>query len=161
MKKRTWDLEQLQEAVRESYSFRSVMIKLGLIPAGGNYDAIKRVISENNIDKSHFTGMGWKKGNDTPMFPRRSLKEILIEGSTYQSYKLKMRLFEVGLKYPKCEECGWAKISSDGRLPLELDHINGKKTDNRIENIRILCPNCHSLKTTHRGMNKKARMAKW
>lgn len=62
---------------------------------------------------------------------------------------------EDGLKPACCEECGWAKISNDGRLPLELDRINGDRNDNRIENLRILCPNCHSLQPTHRGRNKK------
>lgn len=75
--------------------------------------------------------------------------------SDYQSFKLKSRLFSEKLKIPCCEECGWAKKSEDGRIPLELDHINGNRRDNRLENLRILCPNCHSLKPTHRGLNKK------
>lgn len=87
--------------------------------------------------------------------PIYKLEELLVLGSVFQSYKLKKRLFEAGLKKKKCEECGWSKSSVDGRIPLELDHINGVSHDNRLENLRILCPNCHSLKPTHRGLNKK------
>lgn len=96
MRKRNWSLEQLKNAVEESFSIRSVIIKLGLIPAGGNYDVVKRIIAEQKIDTSHFTGMGWKKGNDTPVVPKRSLDDILRKDSTYQSHKLKERLFEIG-----------------------------------------------------------------
>ncbi len=64
----------------------------------------------------------------------------------------------MNLKKPECEECGWAKRSEDGRIPLELDHINGDSHDNRLENLRILCPNCRSLEPTHRGMNIKAHL---
>ncbi|QQS22454.1 HNH endonuclease [Candidatus Saccharibacteria bacterium] len=62
-------------------------------------------------------------------------------------------------KKPKCEICGWEERSIDGRIPVELDHINGIHSDNRLENLRILCPNCHSLQPTHRGRNKKRRYA--
>lgn len=86
---------------------------------------------------------------------RRSLEEILTRNSRYQSYKLKRRLFAAGLKKPSCELCGWSKEAKDGRIPLELDHMNGDRYDNRIENLRILCPNCHSLQPTHRGLNKR------
>ncbi|MBI5405721.1 HNH endonuclease [Candidatus Kaiserbacteria bacterium] len=85
------------------------------------------------------------------------LEDVLVQGSNYGLYRLKLRLFKVGLKKSKCEECGWAQKSPDGRIPIELDHINSNRYDNRIENLRILCPNCHSLKPTHRGRNKGAR----
>ncbi|MEX2398487.1 MAG: HNH endonuclease [Candidatus Saccharimonadales bacterium] len=60
------------------------------------------------------------------------------------------------MKLPKCELCGWDKRSIDGRTPVELDHINGDRYDNRLENLRVLCPNCHSLQPTHRGRNMKS-----
>ena len=90
--------------------------------------------------------------------PVITFKDILVENSIYQSFKLKKRLFLAKLKEPKCEECDWAKISVDGRIPLELDHINGDRHDNRLENLRVLCPNCHSLKLTHRGRNRKHKI---
>lgn len=58
---------------------------------------------------------------------------------------------------PRCELCDWAEMAEDGRIPVELDHINGDRYDNRIKNLRILCPNCHSLQSTHRGKNQKRR----
>ena len=94
-----------------------------------------------------------------PFKPKTDLNKILIQNSTFQSYKLKNRLFREGLKENKCEICGWAEKSEDGRIPLELDHVNGDHSDNRLENLRILCPNCHSLQKTHRGKNIKARVA--
>ena len=105
------------------------------------------------FDSSHFRGKAWNKGMTGIGKPIYSLKEILIKESSYQSYKLKNRLFKDKIKLPRCELCGWAKSTTNGRLPLELDHINGNRRDNRLENLRILCPNCHSLQSTHRGRN--------
>ncbi len=152
-----WDKIKLHTIVQRSSSYRQVIQKLGLIPAGGNYAQVKKYIQLFKIDISHFKGKAWNKGKKGGGVFKYNLEEILIKDSSYQSYKLKNRLFLSGLKKPFCEICGWAKKTKDGRLPLELDHINGDNKDNRIENLRILCPNCHSLQLTHRGRNIKKK----
>jgi len=155
MKKRKWSEEDLRSAVKKSISIRQVLHCLNLKEAGGNYVQIQKYIEFFSIDSSHFLGRGWNKGTTRLFRPITPLEEILVENSYFQSHKLKNRLIAIGLKKPMCEECGWAQKSDDGRLPLELDHINGNKCDNRLDNLRILCPNCHSLNPTHRGRNRK------
>lgn len=154
-KKRKWTDEQLANAVKSSFSIRMVIQALGLIPAGGNYDQVNKRIRLLGLETSHFTGMGWHTGERVrAMVPAIPLTELLKVGSSVQSYKLKKKLFEEGVKKPECELCGWSQKASDGRIPVELDHINGNRVDNRLNNLRILCPNCHSLQPTHRGKNK-------
>ena len=89
--------------------------------------------------------------------PRIPLDELLVANRWTGSHDLKLRLFAAGLKQQACEECGWAQRAPDGRIPVELDHANGYKNDTRLENLRILCPNCHALKPTHRGLNQRRR----
>ncbi len=159
MKRRSkkWSEEKLSKVVKNSLSIRGVIVQLGLIPAGGNYEQIKKYIREQNLDTSHFTGKGWRTGTQIPAVPAAPIEKILVKHSYVQSFKLKKRLLKEGLKTARCELCGWAKRSEDGRVPLELDHINGDRYDNRLENLRILCPNCHSLQSTHRGKNIRRR----
>lgn len=161
MSRRTWSKDQLIEAVKISLSVRQVLGHLKVVGAGGNYATINKYLRLYRVDTSHFTGAGWRKGSSVPVTAPIPLAQCLVRDSEYGSHKLKKRLFSAGLKPRHCEECGWAKRATDGRLPLELDHINGNRTDNRLENLRILCPNCHSLRPTHRGRNKGryARMA--
>lgn len=152
---RNWTDEQLIHAVKNAYSIRQVIIQLGLIPAGGNYVQINNAINRLEIDITHFTGSRWNKGKRYILpHVRKKLDDLLVINSNIQSFKLKKRLFEVGVKLPQCEMCGWREVSKDGRIPVELDHINGDRKDNRLQNLRILCPNCHSLQPTHRGRNK-------
>jgi 5-methylcytosine-specific restriction endonuclease McrA len=156
---RKWTTKDLRKAAKSSLSIREVIIKLGLVPAGGNYEQIKATLREEDINTDNFTGKGWQVNRTFGPKPRIPLSEILVKYSTFQSFKLKKRLFQEGLKKPQCELCGWAEQSLDGRIPLELDHVNGDHYDNRIENLRILCPNCHSLQPTHRGRNQRRRTA--
>lgn len=161
MRNRSWTDEQLIAATAQHYSVRGVIKALGLIPAGGNYQQVQQRIKELRLDTSHFMGKGWNVGlKFNPRKPPKPLVEILQRNVIVQSHQLKKRLFAAGLKIPRCESCGWDQRSLDGRIPVELDHINGIRTDNRLENLRILCPNCHSLQPTHRGRNKKVRLRK-
>ncbi len=140
-----------------SSSYRQVLARLGLRPAGGNYSPLRKYILQSGLDTSHFLGQAWNRGLRCPRPPVRSLSEILAQDSDFQSYRLKLRLYAAGLKPRHCEECGWAQMTEDGYLPLELDHINGDPRDNRLANLRVLCPNCHSLKPTHRSRNRRRR----
>ena len=157
-RKRSWSESDLKEAVKNSKSIRQVLKCLNLRMAGGNYAQINKYIKKYKISTVHFTGRAWNKGMTGIGKPRIELAGILKKNVYFQSYKLKKRLFEAGMKSQRCEECGWHKKSADGRIPLELDHVNGDNRDNRIENLRVLCPNCHSLKATHRGRNIKKKM---
>jgi hypothetical protein len=150
----SWSDEQLRNAVSSSTNYSAAIRKLGLIPEGGNYRQVKRRVRELALDTSHFaSAITFLVGGGRKAAP---ISELLVAGSEQSSHGLKKRLFAEGLKFPACEICGWAaRRPSDGVIPVELDHINGDNLDNRIENLRILCPNCHSLQTTHRGLNKK------
>jgi hypothetical protein len=154
MRKRTWTILQLENAVKKSFSYRQVLAKIGLREAGGNYEQIKKYIKENSLDTKHFKGRGWNIGLHGIGKPRIPLNQILVKNSNFQSFKLKKRLFTAKLKNAQCELCGWSKKSENGYLPLELDHKNGDRHDNRIENLRILCPNCHSLTHTYRSRRR-------
>jgi hypothetical protein len=149
MKQRYTD-DELINAVQTSVSIRQVLSKLGLVEAGGNYSIIKRRIQSLKVDMSHFTGKGWRGGSRNPVVTPKPISVILQRGVAYQSYKLKRRLFVEGLKTQRCENCSGSEWMGQP-IPLELDHINGDSTDNRIENLRILCPNCHALTETYRG----------
>lgn len=154
---RRWTDQQLREAVATTTSYAGAISQLGLIPQGGNYRHIKRCIAELELDTSHFLGQGWNLGlKFRPNLPV-PLEQVLVANRPTASHLLKMRLINNGLKPAACEHCGWAQRSTDGRLPLQLDHINGDHDDNRLENLQILCPNCHALQPTHRGANKRLR----
>lgn len=150
-----WTKDEFVSIVQCSRSVRDVIQRLGLIPAGGNYATVKRKIEEYHLDVSHFSGQGWNKGLQFVPQEAQPLAEILVESSSYKSiWKLKNRLLREGLKEPKCESCGLS-IWMGHPIPLELHHLNGIKDDLRLENLQVLCPNCHALTENYRGKKLK------
>ena len=149
--------EEFMEAASAASSIAGMCRNLGLKPCGGNYRLMHNAIEKYDIDVSHFTGKGWNRNLVFKPFVEKPLKEILVKGSTYQSYKLKRRLLKEGVKQHKCELCGLTLWNNE-KIPLELHHVNGDNTDNRLENIQMLCPNCHALTDTYRGKNKLLRV---
>lgn len=161
-KRRSWTDPQLIDAVARSLSIAGTLRALGLVPAGGNYDHVQRRMAELELDTGHFTGSGWNVGLKYQPRPAIPLEEVLVANRWVTTHNLKLRLFREGLKRPACELCGWAIARPcDGVVPVELDHVNGDRTDNRLENLRVLCPNCHSLQPTHRGLNRRSRAREW
>ena len=139
--------EHLREIVGASISVSEVLIKLGLRLAGGNHAHVRRRILEYGIDTSHFLG---KRANSGPRH-RGSRKvrpqELLVtRGSreaTIRTCRIRKALLDLGRDY-RCEACGIGDLWQGRPLVLQVDHINGQHNDNRIENLRFLCPNCHS-----------------
>lgn len=157
MKKNERTKEDFINAAKTSYSYAGMCRALGLGEFGANYRRIKKAIAEYNIDTSHFTGERWNKRIEScpSTQTNKTIEEILVENSDFDSSnRLKNKLFYNGLKKQQCEKCGrteWEGVP----IPLELHHINGVHNDNRIENLQILCPNCHALTDNYCGKNIK------
>jgi hypothetical protein len=147
--------EDFAVVVASSRSIAECLDKLGMRKRGGSYRAFKNRTKKWSIDTSHFLSVAeqsrrrWVEGNLYKPIP---LEEILIQNSTYGSTdRLKKRLYKVGLKRPVCELCGQDERWHGKRMAPILDHINGVRTDNRLANLRIVCPNCNATLETHCG----------
>lgn len=147
-KRRSWTDEEFAEAVRLSRSFSEVQRRLGYSVSGGMHRFISAHIKRLGLSTEHFTGQAWLRGRRGVITRQpRPLQELLVVGSVISSSALRKRLIREGLLEPKCEMCGLDTWRGEP-LPLALDHINGDPGDNRLENLRILCPNCHALTDT-------------
>jgi hypothetical protein len=153
-----YSIEELKEAVKQSKSIANVLRLLNVRPVGGNYKTVKSLISKYNIDISHFTGQGWNVGLKFKPFKKFKDEEIFVENSSYKStVRLKERYKNLkSIDY--CEICG-IKEWNNKPLSFEIHHINGINTDNRIENLQLLCPNCHSQTESFRGKSKLSALS--
>jgi len=148
--KRKYSNDDLRTAVKNNLSIAGVLRQLGLRPIGGNYRTINRLIEELALDTSHFTGQGWNVGLDFKPNKCMGDAEIFIQNSPYKcSWRLRERYKKAtGLSH--CHNCGLSEWMGQ-LIPLEIHHINGINTDNRIDNLVLLCPNCHALTYNYRG----------
>ena len=137
--------EDIAKIVETSKSLSEVMRRLGYTANRGNsFKGLKKYLDECEIDYSRFT----KDNPDNFSHPKNELEDILVSGCTYTNMtRLKKRILREGLLGDKCSICG-IKEWNGKPLVLQLDHINGDNRDNRIENLRLLCPNCHSQTET-------------
>ena len=154
-KRKNCSLEHLKDAVKKSASKAGVLKELGLKVAGGNYKTIDGLIKKYSLDTSHWTGQGHLKGKANKWAKIKfKVEELLTDNNTFQTFKLKQRLLKDGVIENKCYECGLTSWNNKS-LNMHLDHINGKSDDHRLENLRMLCPNCHSQTETYCARNKK------
>ena len=152
MKRIKYTKELLEENVKGCYSFAELCRRLGLAPEGSNPKTLRRKMDEFGVDYSHFTGKAWNKNPSNPVYKGKYLAK-LCEHSSLPSSKAKNLVYKLGLKENKCEICGITEWLGKS-LVCELHHINGDSTDNRIENLQILCPNCHSQTDNFRSRNR-------
>lgn len=144
--------EILEPIVKESNSWAEVCRKLKIKEATGAQTYITNIAKKLELNFLHFTGKAWNKGKRAPT---KVLDKHLVESSTISSHKLKLLLIKTGRKEAKCEICSLTKWNGED-IVLELDHINSEHSDNRIENIQIVCPNCHAQETRKRRKKIKA-----
>ena len=140
--------EEFARAVAESRTLAEVGERVGM----GNANRVRVRIERLGLDASHFRGQGWRRGTKGALVPPRPLEEILRVDCFVQGRRLRERLIREELKEHRCEICGLTEWNGLA-IPLELDHINGRRDDNRLENLRLICPNCHAQTPTYRGRN--------
>lgn len=151
-----YNKQELEEAVKTSKTIKEVLLKLELRAAGGSYKQFKRYCREWEIDYSHFlTRSEMAKKTFSGFKVKRPIEELLVENSNCSRANLKRRLYKEGYKKRECELCGQSEEWRGKKMSLILDHINGVHNDNRLDNLRIVCPNCNATLATHCGRKKK------
>lgn len=143
---------EARKAIAASHSWTESLRRLDYCPTGGNPATLKKYAALWGISTDHFDPYAGVM--EKIRKPKRPLEKILVENSTYSRSNLKMRLYEEGLKEPRCELCGQAEIWRGKHMGMILDHMNGVRDDNRLENLQIVCPNCAATLDTHCGRAK-------
>jgi hypothetical protein len=141
--------DEARQAIAVSYSWAEALRRLGMCRSGNAWRVLKKYAAVWGIPTEHFDPHHHHRG----AIPSRArpIEDVLVEGSTYNRGHLKKRLFDEGLKQRYCELCGQGEEWRGEKMSLILDHVNGVGNDNRLENLRIVCPNCAATLDTHCG----------
>ncbi len=150
-----YDENNLKQIIQNSKSYSDIARQINYSRASA-FNLVKKFALKYNIDLSHLCTrkQNLKKIHERATIP---LEQILVVNSTYSRTSLKKRLYESGLKKRECEKCGQNEIWHGEKMSLILDHKNGIRDDNRLNNLQILCPNCNSTLPTHCGKNIKLK----
>lgn len=156
-----WSLsdEEFKDIVQTSFSIADILRKLNLQIQGTHYRVVNRRIDELKIDTSHFQSEEIKLESLKRLWKKRmSTSDMLVKSSSNsRNAELKKRIIEEKIISYVCNCCGNEGFWNGKKLTLQLEHINGDNTDNRIENLCFLCPNCHTQTKTYAGRNARKR----
>lgn len=139
-----YDEQVVRDAIATSMTMSEAARKAGMA-----HMTFRRIVKRLGLYEPNQGGRG-RPGHSTKAIP---LSDLLQEGKKFGGQKLKGKLIAAGLKKDECEVCGQLPIWNSKPLVLQLDHINGVHTDNRLENLRVICGHCHSQTSTFAGRN--------
>lgn len=148
--------EELIKIVMNSFSYANVCRNIGVSSVGGNFNTVKKYIKLYNINIDHFTGQCWNTGDKYKFNGKIIQLEEILKGEhpDYKSSSLRIRLIRNDIKENKCEMCGIVEWNN-AKISLHLHHIDGDNTNHKLENLKILCPNCHSQTDTFGAKNSQ------
>jgi|LakMenE01Jun11ns_1017448.scaffolds.fasta_scaffold9744434_2 hypothetical protein len=145
--------EKIEQFVKESKTISEVLNKIGYAKSGAAFKQFIKYSKENNIDISDL--LLPKKGTFNGIPRAKTIEEVATQNSSFSRKDLKKKIIKLGLKKYECEECGHPPLWRGKEIHLILDHINGINNDNRLENLRFLCPMCNATLDTHGGKNNR------
>lgn len=141
--------DTLREAVAASRSLAELLRKLGRRDNGHQRNLLREWVAEEGLTTAHFLGQAHQRGMP-PTAPAKRPNDVLVRHDGRRRTKtvlLRRALSEIGVP-ERCDECGTGPVWLGNPITLEIDHINGDWSDDRAENLRLLCPNCHAITNT-------------